>query len=184
MPDAAAITGRILQVLAEVERQHVDFATIARRADVGPDNLLPRVAALRTLGFVDVTEDGRRIAGTLLGTRPRRRLVAALADVHADPGAARPPGQALAAVDGPLLSSGSEPSAKVTVTIENTDGESIAPAVPWSVRAAISIPSEVEKPQGSENPANETSPTMNSRLRPSMSPSRPPRRRKPPKVSA
>jgi hypothetical protein len=78
----------------------------------------------------------------------------------------------------------SEPSSNVTETIEKTEGARIAPARPWSARAAISIPAEVEKPHRSEKAAKSKRPSMKSRRRPSRSPDRPPRRRKPPKVKA
>ncbi len=78
----------------------------------------------------------------------------------------------------------SGPSSKVTEVMEKTDGERIAPAAPCATRAPISIAEEVERPASSDVTANSASPTMKMRLRPSRSPKRPPRRRKPPKVSA
>jgi hypothetical protein len=78
----------------------------------------------------------------------------------------------------------SEPSRKVTETIEKTEGERIAPASPWSARNAMSIPEEVARPHASEKTAKAPRPTMKSHRRPRRSPTRPPRSRKPPKVSA
>jgi hypothetical protein len=78
----------------------------------------------------------------------------------------------------------SDPSSNVTETIENTDGARIAPAVPWSARAAISIPSFCASPQRSENAAKRASPAMKIFRRPRRSPERPPSRRNPPNVSA
>ena len=78
----------------------------------------------------------------------------------------------------------SAPSRKVTDVIEKTDGESAAPASPWSARAPISIPAETERPQRSEKSAKDARPAMKSFRRPSTSPIRPPRSRNPPKVSA
>jgi hypothetical protein len=78
----------------------------------------------------------------------------------------------------------SAPSANVTETIEKTDGERIAPAAPWSSRVTMSISGEVANPARSENRANAARPTMKSMRRPSRSPMRPPRSRKPPNVRA
>ena len=78
----------------------------------------------------------------------------------------------------------SEPSAKVTETIEKTDGASAAPASPCKARIPISIPDEVESPQSSEVRAKSASPAMKSFRRPSRSPMRPPSSRNPPNVSA
>jgi hypothetical protein len=76
----------------------------------------------------------------------------------------------------------SEPSRNVTETIEKTDGARIAPPRPCSARNAMSMPDEVARPQASEKRANAPRPTMKSQRRPSRSPTRPPRSRKPPKV--
>ena len=78
----------------------------------------------------------------------------------------------------------SAPSLNVTKVIEKTDGERIAPAAPWARRAAMSMPGLVDSPAQSEVAKNSARPTMNSRRRPSRSPARPPRSRKPPKVNA
>src|SRR5207248_7391407 len=79
-------------------------------------------------------------------TPPRRTPIAA-------PEPAIPPRMPSA-----LLRSG--PSSKVTVTIEKTEGERIAPAAPWANRAAISIPDETESPQISEQIEKSSRPTM------------------------
>ena len=76
------------------------------------------------------------------------------------------------------------PSSNVTVTIENTDGERIAAAAPWSMRAATSTPAVQASPQSSEKTEKAASPTMKMIRRPRMSPARPPSSRKPPNVSA
>ena len=78
----------------------------------------------------------------------------------------------------------SAPSSNVTVTIENTDGERIAAAAPWSIRATTSTPAVQASPQSSENAQKAASPTMKTMRRPRMSPARPPSSRKPPNVSA
>ncbi len=78
----------------------------------------------------------------------------------------------------------SAPSAKVTLVIEKTDGDRIAPAAPWATRAPISIADEVERPARSEVAEKSARPIMNMRRRPRMSPIRPPSSRKPPNVSA
>ena len=49
----------------------------------------------------------------------------------------------------------SDPSAKVTSVIENTDGERIAPAAPWSARAAISIAVETARTERGRGEAGE-----------------------------
>jgi hypothetical protein len=78
----------------------------------------------------------------------------------------------------------SAPSRKVTETIEKTEGERIAPPRPCSARNAISMPDEVASPHRSENTEKRSRPAMKRRRRPSRSPARPPRSRKPPNVSA
>ncbi len=78
----------------------------------------------------------------------------------------------------------SAPSAKVTVVIENTDGERIAAAAPCAVRAKISISDDWDSPAISEVSAKSPRPTMKKIRRPSRSPMRPPRSRNPPNVSA
>jgi len=68
--------------------------------------------------------------------------------------------------------------------IERAEGERIAAPSPCTARAAISCPSEFERPQASEASVNSTTPNMKIRLRPSRSAARPPRSRKPPNVRA
>src|SRR5262245_8399303 len=50
----------------------------------------------------------------------------------------------------------SGPSSNVTNVMEKTEGDRMAAAAPWSARAAISMPSEVEKPHGTARAAKET----------------------------
>ncbi len=78
----------------------------------------------------------------------------------------------------------SEPSSNVVVMIDSADGERIAAPSPCTARAAISCPSEFERPQASEASVNSATPNMKTRRRPRMSAVRPPRSRKPPNVSA
>src|SRR3954451_7050788 len=75
------------------------------------------------------------------------------------------------------------PSAKVVRISESAAGETIAPPRPWSPRATRSVPSDREIPHSSDAAANRAMPIMNRRRRPSVSARRPPRRRKPPKIS-
>ena len=77
----------------------------------------------------------------------------------------------------------SEPSANVVVMIDSAAGETIAAPSPCTARATISQPSDWAIPPANEATENSTSPSMNMRLRPSRSESRPPSSRKPPKVS-
>jgi hypothetical protein len=76
----------------------------------------------------------------------------------------------------------SEPSRNVVVTIERAAGETIAAPRPCAARAAISWVSFVAKPATSEAAATTNRPAMNTLRLPSRSASRPPSRRKPPKV--
>ena len=77
----------------------------------------------------------------------------------------------------------SAPSRKVVATIESAAGERIAAPRPCTARAATSCPEVLARPPASEASAKSTSPNMKTRRRPSRSASRPPSRRKPPKVS-
>ncbi len=77
----------------------------------------------------------------------------------------------------------SAPSLKVVATIERAAGERIAAPSPCTARAAISWPGLAARPPASEASAKRISPPMKRRRRPSRSASRPPSRRKPPKVS-
>src|SRR6266511_3398123 len=78
----------------------------------------------------------------------------------------------------------SAPSSKLVMTIESAAGEMMAPPSPCTPRAAISIPSDWASPHASEASVKSTTPTMKTRLRPSRSAARPPRRRKPPNAIA
>ncbi len=62
-------------------------------------------------------------------------------------------------------------------------GVSSAPPTPWSARAAMRIPAFGASPQSSEAAANQTTPTTNTRRRPYRSPSAPPSRISPARVS-
>ena len=64
----------------------------------------------------------------------------------------------------------------------STEGASRAPKAPWTVRAMTSIAKSTEAPPMAEAAAKPTSPMMRARLRPTMSPIRPPRRSKLPKA--
>ena len=77
----------------------------------------------------------------------------------------------------------SAPSAKVVVIIDSAAGETIAAPRPCTARATISHPSDWAIPPANDATENSTRPSMNMRLRPSRSASRPPSSRKPPKVS-
>jgi hypothetical protein len=78
----------------------------------------------------------------------------------------------------------SAPSTNVTETIENTDGARSAAPAPCRILNVTSIVDDVDRPHSSEQIANAMSPAMNTFLRPSRSPMRPPSSRNPPKVSA
>ena len=77
----------------------------------------------------------------------------------------------------------SAPSANVVVMIASAAGEMNAAPSPWRPRAPISIPELDESPSSSDAVVKTTRPNRNRRLRPSRSPARPPRSRKPPKTS-
>jgi hypothetical protein len=63
---------------------------------------------------------------------------------------------------------------KVTWMIERIWGNMIAPISPWSTRDPISMPGLWASPQRAEASVNPAMPMMNRRLRPKMSPRRPP----------
>ena len=75
------------------------------------------------------------------------------------------------------------PSVNVTEMIDRAAGVTIAAPSPWTPRAAINIPDEVESPQTSEARPKSASPPMKTSRRPSKSAARPPRSRNPPYVS-
>ena len=77
----------------------------------------------------------------------------------------------------------SAPSSKVVVRIESAAGEMIAAPTPWIARAAMSVASDVARPQTSDAPEKSARPAMNIRRRPSRSAVRPPSMSRPPKVS-
>ena len=78
----------------------------------------------------------------------------------------------------------SPPSSNMFITIESAAGSTIAAPSPCSPRIAIRNESVVASAQASEAAVKTPSPRMTMRLRPSRSAARPPRSRKPPKVSA
>ena len=77
----------------------------------------------------------------------------------------------------------SAPSANVVAMIESAAGEISAAPRPCKAREPMSMPSVEARPSSSDAPVKMTSPIRNSRLRPSRSPARPPRSRKPPNTS-
>jgi len=74
-------------------------------------------------------------------------------------------------------------SVKVVVRIDSDAGAMTAPPRPWTARAAISTPWLSARPPASEATLNSASPATNTRRRPSRSAARPPRSRKPAKVT-
>src|SRR5262245_982067 len=78
----------------------------------------------------------------------------------------------------------SAPSSKVVVMIESADGVITAAPTPWKARAPISALSDQASPHKSEANVNNTTPTMNTRRRPSRSAARPPSSNRPANVSA
>ncbi len=63
---------------------------------------------------------------------------------------------------------------KVTCVIARTWGSSSAPISPWTTREPTSIPGLCAKPHSAEAAVKPVTPIRNRRLRPKMSPSRPP----------
>ncbi len=78
----------------------------------------------------------------------------------------------------------SGPSSNVVVMIESVAGDTIAAPKPCTARAAMSTPVVLARPQASEAIEKIATPMRNIRLRPRMSPARPPSSRKPPNVIA
>jgi hypothetical protein len=77
----------------------------------------------------------------------------------------------------------SAPSLNVVEMIASAAGEMNAAPRPCSARAAISEPSFCASPSSSDAMVKTTRPARKKRFRPSRSPTRPPRSRKPPKTS-
>ena len=77
----------------------------------------------------------------------------------------------------------SRPSANEEVMIDSVAGDSTAPLMPCTLRAAISRSRESASAHPSEASANNAVPTRNTRRRPSRSAERPPSIRKPANVS-
>ena len=75
------------------------------------------------------------------------------------------------------------PLANVVATSAKPVGEAIAAPTPCSSRAMTSVTSSQAIPHSAEAMVNSVTPTMKVRLRPMVSPRRPPSSIKPPKVS-
>ena len=78
----------------------------------------------------------------------------------------------------------SAPSGKLVIRIESAAGVIAAAPTPCSARAATRAPSDQASPASSEARANNPTPAMKTRRRPSRSAARPPSRSRPPKVRA
>jgi hypothetical protein len=78
----------------------------------------------------------------------------------------------------------SVPSSNRVVMIESAVGVMIAAPLPCSARAPINAVSDQARPHSSDAPVKTTSPTMNTRRRPSRSAALPPRSSSPANVSA
>ena len=83
----------------------------------------------------------------------------------------------------PIAFARSAGSVKIVMIRERATTETIAPPKPCSALAATRKPCELARPQASESVVKIASPNRNRRRRPNRSLSRPPSRRKPPKVS-
>ena len=77
----------------------------------------------------------------------------------------------------------SAPSRNMFITMESAAGSTSAAPRPWTPRITMRNESVVAKALAKDAAVKMAIPTMNNRRRPSMSAARPPRRRKPPKVS-
>jgi len=78
---------------------------------------------------------------------------------------------------------GRSSAANVPWMIASEPGVSSAPPTPCNVRAAISTPMSGASPHSADASANQATPVMNTRRRPSRSPSAPPSRIRPASVS-
>ena len=83
----------------------------------------------------------------------------------------------------PIALARSAGSVKSVIISESETADAVAPPKPWIERAAISMPFVSARPQASDASVNSVMPARKSRRCPKRSPSRPPRRRKPPYVS-
>src|SRR5215211_4162348 len=83
----------------------------------------------------------------------------------------------------PIALARSAVSVNSVITSENATAETSAPPKPWTARIPTSSSCEVERPHPSEAAVKTPIPIRNSFRCPKRSPSRPPRSRKPPKVS-
>ncbi len=83
----------------------------------------------------------------------------------------------------PMAFARSACSVKSVITRESATAETSAPPSPCTARAATSWPCDVASPQARDAAVKSEMPTRNMRRCPNRSPSRPPSRRNPPKVS-
>ena len=83
----------------------------------------------------------------------------------------------------PIAFARSAVSVKRSISSDSATAETIAPPTPWTARPAIKSPCEFASPQPSEAAVKSAMPIRNNRRCPKRSPSLPPSRRKPPKVS-
>lgn len=74
------------------------------------------------------------------------------------------------------------PFGKVVATSARPVGEAIADPTPWESRAMTSVTSSQATAHSTEEMVNSATPTMKVRLRPMVSPNRPPSSISPPKV--
>ncbi len=93
---------------------------------------------------------------------------------------APPPAETAANTPNARFRSG--PSGKVVVMSASDVGDAIAPPTPCSARATSSCQGSWASPPSSEAAVNSRMPVMKTRRRPRMSPARPPRSSRPPKV--
>jgi hypothetical protein len=78
----------------------------------------------------------------------------------------------------------SRPSTNVVERIERAAGVMIAAPSPWKARAPINDASDHARPASREETVKRITPARKMRLRPRRSAARPPRSKKPPKMSA
>jgi hypothetical protein len=95
----------------------------------------------------------------------------------------RPPAP-LTAPNAPSALFRSAPSGNIARISASAAGAIIAAPRPSTVRAAISIPVDLAKPQASDAAVNTPAPVIRIRRRPSRSADRPPSSRNPPNASA
>ena len=83
----------------------------------------------------------------------------------------------------PIAFARSAGSVNSVMISERATADTTAPPSPWTARDATNISCEVDSPQARDASVKRLMPIRNSRRGPKRSPSRPPRSRKPPKVS-